>query len=439
MNKTINYKLDYTIYLNNDIFVDYHYLDIIYNNFKNYNDKIINEKLNYLRNIYQPEQRTDEWYNFRNNLITASNAYKIFGSKSDINSLIYEKCNYIKKHYGNNIKSSLHYGQKYEPLSIMLYEKKYNTIIESFGCIQHKEYNFLGASPDGINIKQNSILFGRMLEIKNVVSRIIDGIPKKEYWIQMQLQMECCDLDETDFLETKFTEYQNEDDFVKDGNFYLSNDNKPKGTLLLFYKNSIPYYEYQPIDILNLNDYNIWFDNMIDKNNDKTFIEKIFWKLDIFSCVLIKRNKIWFNENIEKIKTLWNTILIERQTGEFINRIPQKRIKKEAKQEIDFEPGANLVKHTKHEKDEDATLFILRSYGEKEKEKENHNDNKERIIKQENQERIIKKEKKNHNDNKERIIKQEKKNHNDNKERIIKQEKKNHNDNKEKFIIKLNI
>ena len=85
MNETINCKLDYIIYLNNDIFIDYHYLDIIYNNFKNYNDKINNDKLNYLRNIYQPEQRSDEWYNFRNNLITASNAYKIFGSKSDIN------------------------------------------------------------------------------------------------------------------------------------------------------------------------------------------------------------------------------------------------------------------------------------------------------------------------------------------------------------------
>ena len=29
-----------------------------------------------------------------------------------------------------------------------------------------------------------------MLEIKNPVSREITGIPKEEYWIQMQLQME---------------------------------------------------------------------------------------------------------------------------------------------------------------------------------------------------------------------------------------------------------
>jgi hypothetical protein len=232
----------------------------------------------------------------------------------------------------------------------------------------------------------------------------------------MQLQMECCDLDETDFLETKFTEYQSEDDFVKDGNFYLSNDNKQKGTLLLFYKNSIPYYEYQPLDILNLNDFNIWVDNMIDKNNDKTFIEKIFWKLDIFSCVLIKRNKIWFNKNIEKIETLWNTILIERQTGEFINRIPQKRIKKETKHEIDFEEGTN------NEKNEEQNIKQQQEkMDKKEKQQQEKMDKKEK----QQQEKMNKKEKQ----QQEKMDKKEKQ----------QQEKKNHNDNKEKFIIKLNI
>ena len=42
-----------------------------------------------------------------------------------------------------------------------------------------------------------------------IVNREIDVIPKKEYWGQMQLQMENCDLDECDFLETKFVEYDN--------------------------------------------------------------------------------------------------------------------------------------------------------------------------------------------------------------------------------------
>ena len=43
-----------------------------------------------------------------------------------------------------------------------------------------------------------------MLSARCLSERIITGIPKKEYWTQMQLQMEVCDLDKCDFLETKF-------------------------------------------------------------------------------------------------------------------------------------------------------------------------------------------------------------------------------------------
>ena len=53
-----------------------------------------------------------------------------------------------------------------------------------------KNRTFYLASPDGINIKADSPYYGRAVEIKNPVSREITGIPKKDYWIQMQIQME---------------------------------------------------------------------------------------------------------------------------------------------------------------------------------------------------------------------------------------------------------
>jgi hypothetical protein len=54
------------------------------------------KKIDYLRSIPQPIQRTPEWYKFRHNLITASNAYKAFDSQSTLNKLIYEKCQQLK-------------------------------------------------------------------------------------------------------------------------------------------------------------------------------------------------------------------------------------------------------------------------------------------------------------------------------------------------------
>ena len=137
-------------------------------------NNILQQKIDYLRSIPQPVQRTPEWYTFRHNLITASNAYKAFEGQSTVNQLIYEKCQPLKTNDDKfsmvNVNSTFHWGQKYEPLSVQIYEHMYNTKVEDFGCIQHNTYKFLGASPDGINVDPKSNLYGRMFEIKNIVN-----------------------------------------------------------------------------------------------------------------------------------------------------------------------------------------------------------------------------------------------------------------------------
>ena len=162
-----------------------------------------------LRSIPQPEQRTHAWYEFRHNLITASNIGKIFSTESQFNSLIYEKCqpenSSSTSSFSNSITSPLHWGNKYEPVSVLVYEHMFKTRVGEFGCIRHPQYTCIGASPDGINVDlANPDRYGRMLEIKNIVNREITGIPLEMYWIQMQVQMETCGLDECDFLETRF-------------------------------------------------------------------------------------------------------------------------------------------------------------------------------------------------------------------------------------------
>jgi putative phage-type endonuclease len=295
-------------------------------------DKIM-YKINYLRNIPQPVQRTPEWYQFRHNLITASNAYKVFESQSTINQLIYEKCKPLNMHVEEgdkqkmvNINTTLHWGQKYEPLSVLIYEHLYDTKVEDFGCIQHPVYKFLGASPDGINVDKKSKKYGRMLEIKNIVNREITGIPKKEYWTQTQLQMEVCDLDECDFLETKFTEYSDAN------SFYNDTETKPefKGIILYFNTTELkPFYLYKPLNIMNDDDITKWEEEMIDfyQNKNMVWIKNIYWKLEKMSCVLILRNREWFQNNIAQLEKVWKIIEEERITG-FDHRAPNKKNKK---------------------------------------------------------------------------------------------------------------
>jgi putative phage-type endonuclease len=296
------------------------------------------QKIIRLREIPQPVQRTSEWYQFRWNLITASNAWKAFESQSTINQLIYEKCQPIKKFDDNNgddeqvkmvnTNTSLHWGQKYEPLSVLIYEHKYKTQVEDFGCIQHPTYKFIGASPDGINVNKSSDRYGRMLEIKNVVSRDINGIPKKEYWVQMQLQMEVCDLDECDFLETKFTEYP-------DYNAYKNDiTDKMKGLIIYFHtKEGKPFYAYKPLELVEEDDISKWEDDILSlyqsEEYNYTYMKFIYWKLEVFSCVLVLRNKEWFKNNIPQLEKVWKIIEQERVTG-YEHRAPVKKVKKDS-------------------------------------------------------------------------------------------------------------
>lgn len=291
------------------------------------NFPVIDEKIKSIKLKPQPEQRTKPWYEFRHNLITASSAWKTLDSQSAINSIIYEKCKpYDDSKYDSvNMNTPFHWGTKYEPISVQIYENKYKTKIEDFGCIKHDEHYFLGASPDGINTDKNSELYGRMLEIKNIVNREINGIPKQEYWIQMQLQMEVCNLNECDFLETKFIEYENHHEFINDGTFTKSESNKQKGIFILFFENGKPHYEYPPIDI-NETSYEAWEQTIMEKNSHMQWIKNIYWKLEIISCVLVLRNKLWFKSAIEKIRSVWNIIEKERITG-YQHREPKKRKK----------------------------------------------------------------------------------------------------------------
>jgi putative phage-type endonuclease len=299
--------------------------------------KCIEAKIQALRNRPQPVQRTPAWYSFRHNLLTASDAHKIFRSQASRNEIIFNKCQPLeidevrKIHLTKsvNVDNPMHWGQKYEPVSIRLYEQKFGTRIGDFGCLAHANYSFIGASPDGINILASSPLFGRMLEIKNVVSREITGIPKKEYWIQMQLQMEVCDLDECDFLETKFTEFEN------GAEFRTHQKNHPEsevGRMMYFTKPDLtPFYLPYPAELADSESAaaTAWEEEMFAEYTGRShayqFISFLYWKLEVFSCVLVKRDKAWFRAHLPQMEQIWKTIEEERISGKYLQRRPQSR------------------------------------------------------------------------------------------------------------------
>ena len=282
-------------------------------------------------NILQPKQRTTEWYNYRYNRFSASSIWKLLSTPSQYNSLILEKC---KKPTENseypttNYNNPRNWGIKYEPLSIMIYEDKYPTTIvkTDYGCIPHPTYPFIAASPDGINISPNcSEKYGRMVEVKNIYNRDITGIPLEEYWIQMQIQMETCGLDVCDFLETRFKEYSGEEAFYSD----ISPEYK--GVILfLLGKSGVAdhRFEYMPLYVnLEKKYVDKWIQEIRKKVSDTHLVyETIYWYLDEYSCVVVERNRPWFEAVLPIFEEAWNIVISERKHG-YKHREPVSRVK----------------------------------------------------------------------------------------------------------------
>ena len=86
----------------------------------NVSQEELTNTIEYIQQQPQPAQRTEEWYEFRNSLLSASSLWKALGSQAQKNSLIYEKCKAYdspveRVSYGTS--NAMHWGVKYEPVT----------------------------------------------------------------------------------------------------------------------------------------------------------------------------------------------------------------------------------------------------------------------------------------------------------------------------------
>lgn len=287
------------------------------------------ELLKTIHNYPVQTQRTMEWYMARQELFSASNLWKLFSTPAQYNSLIYEKCKPLdigKMRDGGDIlmPNARNWGIKYEPVTVMIYEDKFKTRVNThYGCIPHRTLP-VGASPDGIVCDESSEKYGRMVEIKNIYNREIDGIPSEEYWTQMQVQMEVCNLPLCDFVETRFKEYNTQTEYLED------QTHEYKGLILCFIpRNPVTHHtelEYSPLG-LDAYDESIWIQTQQELCVDTHLLYTTqYWYLDEFSCTEVERNMVWFQSVIPHIQSSWETVKKEREEG-YSHRAPQSRDK----------------------------------------------------------------------------------------------------------------
>jgi len=207
----------------------------------------------------------------------------------------------------------------------------------------------LGASPDGICNRykfdgvHKSKYVGRMLEIKcPLVRKINRSGPIKDhicpiyYWVQVQLQLECCDLEECDFWQCDLKEYKTKEDFIEDTDidepFRSKKFKFEKGCLIQLlpkdkmqkcceskenYWNTV--YEdaifiYPPKIEMSPYDCDIWIANTLSelpydpKYYNYYFDRVLWWRVEGSMNVLIKRDKEWFAESLVTFRKVWSYV-----------------------------------------------------------------------------------------------------------------------------------
>ena len=294
--------------------------------------------IQHLKTIKQPAQRTPEWYEYRNNRLTASDLGTAMGVNpySKRKKLIAIKCGYKDKFYAG---AAVKHGIKYEEVAIHIYEKRNNVSIFEYGCIPHSTIPHFGASPDGIcdSDSVNKKYIGRMLEIKCPKSRVINEFIPVHYELQVQGQLEVCNLEYCDYLECSIKEYENQQEFLDDSQDTImkTNSSMEKGVVIETYTPNLDkntyYYLY---DYENKEDIAKW-EEETKKNMKEVYIKTTYWRLEVYSVKLVKRDKTRFdNTLLPEINSFWDDVLKYRECGY------ESLVKKHNLKELNFLPDS---------------------------------------------------------------------------------------------------
>ena len=306
-------------------------VDIIYN--LHIRRPQIASNMKHLKRLELPEQRSKEWYDIRENLLTASSLADALGKGhfQTRDDLLMSKTS-ERQEISKASRDIMEWGVKYEPVATEFYEYLYGVKIIEFGLIPHPELSVFGASPDGICDEGSPNGYeGRMLEIKCPPRRKFTHEVPHHYWMQMQGQLEVCDLDECDFFQVKLEEYYSVQDYEKDYLFDngiqhgLTHEGLPKGLVISYKSKDSEHIEYVYSPWLSpLDDVGNWRDKFIEELDDNYIIvEQKWWKIERYECTLVRRDKEWWLSVVPDIIKFWSEVVHYRKVG---NEDVQKRI-----------------------------------------------------------------------------------------------------------------
>lgn len=321
--------------------------------------KDILQKLDKLLKLELPEQRSKEWYSLRDTMLTASSLADAIGKghfKSRDDLLIEKSSLTPPPRFSSEITE---WGVKYEPVATTFYEKLNNLEVLEFGLVPHPNFKIFGASPDGIcSEKSPEDYIGRMLEIKCPPKRKFTREVPEHYWMQMQGQLECCDLEECDFLQVKIEEYSTKEEYLQDSNAHLDHGKTskdfPKGLVLSFvsYKDGETKYHYEYSEFYkSIEEIDEWSKDIISKIENYDELRYHWWRIERYECTLVLRDRQWWDSVMPEILNFWEDVEHFRNVGNqsLIDKKEEKRNKRQKnKEEREKKKKSKPKKETKN-------------------------------------------------------------------------------------------
>jgi len=310
-----------------------------------------------IKKIPQHEQKSQAWLDQRKECITATGVATALDQDpyKHPGEFLLDKCDRGAPFIENE---NVHHGKKYEDIGSMFYSFRNNIEMKEYGLLQHEEYKFVGASPDGICEKNTydgngiSKLVGRLLEIKFPLRRQIlttgelnGDICPRQYYLQCLTQMFVTKMDECDFLQCKMEEYESYEDFINDSDKKMPGLSKTtgleKGCLIqLLPKNMIgtddkkmclynAKYIYPPKLHMTIEETEKWISKeVIEFVNNKFYseyvIDKIlYWKFSKVTCHLVKADNEFIMESLPILEQFWKYVEFYREYPKKLDEIEQ--------------------------------------------------------------------------------------------------------------------
>lgn len=274
------------------------------------------EKIRSILERPQVAQRTEQWYIEGLKYLTGSQFSQLFASPYMRGQMVLEKAGLTPPtQRSNRLVCTLEetgpfdWGIRFEPVVRAVYMDLTKTHVVDVGRLYHQTLGNLAASPDGLVVEAepgtdclgSASRLGRLVEYKAPPTRKLQQKIPKEYYMQMQVQMEVADIDACDYCEVKFySPYKGtmvEPKAGTEGKHY-------RGWIALIMRDGmLDRYEYSPFGVEGA----AWSAGLALGENERVY-ELIPWALEEYYLETVARDRAWWASVMPIVNAFWSDV-----------------------------------------------------------------------------------------------------------------------------------